>query len=104
MSSRNRRTHLRAKTRTRDPMQDYDRLPSDLRAWLSQAALPWRPASVQKLYARALAQTGDRALAWQRLEAAERRLVSKDAAVIWGAEHPAARDVEIDVAEHGMRG
>lgn len=104
MSLRNRRTHLRAKTRSRDPMQDYDRLPPELRAWLARAALPWRPGSVQKLFARALAQTGDRARALARLDAAERRLVARDAAAIWGPDHPAVRGMEIDIAEGAGRG
>lgn len=100
MSNRNRRTHLRAKARTRDPMQDYDRLPPELRAWLAGAALPWRPGSVQKLFARAIARTGDRARALAELDSAERRLVARDAAAIWGPDHPAARGLEIGVA-HG---
>ena len=104
MSGRNQRTHLRAKARARDPMQDYDRLPPELRAWLAQAALPWRPGSVRQVFARALARTGDRARALAELDAAERRLVARDAAAIWGVDHPAARGVQIGVAQGAGRG
>lgn len=80
-------------------MQDYDRLPPELRAWLSQAVLPWRPASVRKVFAHALAQTGDTARAIDRLDMAQRRLVARDAAGIWGPDHPAAGGaVEMGVA------
>jgi len=104
MSGRNRRTHLRAKPRARDPMQDYDRLPPELRAWLARAALPWRPGSVRKVFARALARTGDTARALAALEAAERRLVARDAATIWGPAHPAAQGMENGIAEGAGRG
>lgn len=99
MTRRNRRTHLRAKTRRRDPMQDYDRLPPELRGWLARAALPWRPGSVLKLFGRAMARTGDRARALAELDAAERRLLARDAATIWGPGHPAARGAENGVAD-----
>lgn len=94
-------TCLRVKARGRDPMRDYDRLPPELRAWLSQAVLPWRPASAHKLFVQALAQTGDPVRAIDRLETAQRRLVAHDAAGIWGPDHPAAKGltaVEMSVA------
>lgn len=53
------KTHLRCRRRRGDPMGDYDRLPAHLRAWLAGAALPWRPRSVRRAYAKALARTGD---------------------------------------------
>ena len=37
------RTSLKLKRRSEDPMRDYDRLPPELRAWLAEAVLPWRP-------------------------------------------------------------
>ncbi|WP_296639849.1 DUF6525 family protein [Roseinatronobacter sp.] len=104
MSARNRRTNLRAKIRTRDPMQDFDCLPPELRNWLAGAALPWRPGSVQKVFARALARTGDTGRALAQLDAAERKLVARDAAAIWGPEHPAARGTENSVADGSGRG
>jgi hypothetical protein len=97
-------TSLRAKTRRRNPMQEYDRLAPELRAWLARAALPWRPASVQKVFARAMARTGDPQRALAQLDAAERRLVARDAAAIWGAAHPAANAPEMDIAEGAGRG
>ena len=48
-------------------MRDYDRLPAELRRWLASAILPWRAKSVQRAYDKALARTGDRALALQEL-------------------------------------
>lgn len=104
MSARNRRTHLRAKTRTRDPMQEYDRLPPELRAWLRDATLPWGARSVRQLFERALARTGDATSALARLDAAQRRLVAKDAAQVWGRDHPAANSAGMDIAERSGRG
>lgn len=77
-------TSLRLKCRTENPMRDYDRLPAKLRAWLAAAALPWRPRSVRRAFDKALAETGDRALALSRLTALQDRLVAKDAAAVWG--------------------
>ena len=46
-------------------MQAYDALPTELRQWLSQAALPWSPVSARKIWARAQADglSEDQALA-----------------------------------------
>ena len=97
-------TSLRVKSRTRNPMHDYDRLPPELRAWLAGAALPWRPASVQKVFARAMARTGDPMHALAQLDAVEARLVARDAAAVWGAAHPAANAPEMDIADRAGRG
>jgi len=58
-------TSLRGKRRRRNPMQTYDALPAPLRQWLSQAALPWSPASARKIWKRAQANglTAEEALA-----------------------------------------
>lgn len=97
-------TSLRVKPRTRNPMLDYDRLPPELRAWLAGAALPWRPASAQKVFARAMARTGDPQRALAQLDAAEARLVARDAAAVWGAMHPAANAAEMNIADGAGRG
>ncbi len=49
-------TSLRRKRRPGNPMQAYDALPEQLRRWLSEAALPWSPASVRRIWARSLAE------------------------------------------------
>lgn len=64
-------------------MAGYDRLPADLRAWLAQAALPWSPASALRLW-----RKGDPAAARGRLDAAEARLLARDAPRVWGAGYP----------------
>ncbi|WP_084782753.1 DUF6525 family protein [Roseivivax halodurans] len=53
--SRNLSTSLRRRRRRGDPMRDFDRLPSPLRAWLAQAALPWSPASCRRIWRKARA-------------------------------------------------
>ncbi|WP_126978972.1 DUF6525 family protein [Frigidibacter oleivorans] len=85
----NLRTGLRRRRRSA-PMAAHDRLPAPVRAWAAQAALPWSAASLWRLWHRALAETGcpDRALA--RLDAAEARLLARDAARVWGAAYPLA--------------
>ena len=49
-------TSLRRRRRSTDPMPTYDALPAPLRHWLSEAALPWSPASARRIWARANAQ------------------------------------------------
>jgi len=82
-------TSLKLKRRNEDPMREYDRLPAELRAWLATAALPWRPRSVRRAFDKALAETGDRAFALSRLNAMQERIVARDAATVWGPDHPA---------------
>ena len=72
------------------PMCAFDRLPPELRAWLHEAALPWSAQSALRLWRRALAGTGDLAAARARLDAAEARLLTRDAPGVWGAGYPGA--------------
>ena len=81
-------TSLKRKHRTADPMRDFDRLPSDLRLWLANATLPWRPHSVRRAFDRAYARTRDRARALQELDHLEQRLIAKDARFVWGEDYP----------------
>lgn len=71
-------TKLRRRARQEDPMREYDRLPQELRAWLSTAALPWRPRSVRRAYDRALAETGDARSAFAELERLQAAQLAKD--------------------------
>ena len=77
-------TSLKRKRRNECPILDYDRLPSELRAWIANAELPWRPKSVLKAYERAYLKTGNRDKAMNELNCIQNRLVSKDAIMIWG--------------------
>ena len=86
------RTSLKRKLRRQNPMVDYDQLPKELRAWIAEADLPWRPKSVRRTFDRALAQSGDRRKAIEELNRLQHRLVCKDARVIWGETHPAAME------------
>jgi hypothetical protein len=73
------RTGLRVRPRRGDAMAAFDALPADLRRWLAAAAMPWRPRSVARAFADALARTnGDRAAALARLSAIEQRLLVAD--------------------------
>ncbi|MCK0152009.1 DUF6525 family protein [Marivita sp. S6314] len=72
-------------------MTEYDKLPKDLRAWLSSAVLPWRARSVRRAFDRALRKTGDRALALRELDRLQAALVRKDARRVWGGLHPHAQ-------------
>ena len=73
------RTSLKRKKRNENPLLDYDRLPKELRAWVANAELPWRPRSVLKAYERAFSKTGDRNKALIELNYIQHRLVAKDA-------------------------
>ncbi|WP_107815708.1 DUF6525 family protein [Celeribacter persicus] len=79
-------TSLRKRRRSCDPMREFDHLPKALRLWLSQAALPWSPRSVRRLWSKALHLHGgceDRALA--HLSEIESRRLAKDSPQVWGA-------------------
>ena len=82
------RTSLKLKRRNEDPMQDFDRLPAELRAWLASAVLPWRPRSVRRAFDRAVARTRDRSRALEELDRLQERLVAKDAGKVWGQNYP----------------
>lgn len=82
------RSSLKTRRRRTNPMQDYDRLPADLRRWLATAILPWRAQSVRRAYDKALARTGDPDLALRELDAMQARLIAKDARKVWGQTHP----------------
>ena len=83
-------TRLKRTRRASNPMHEYDRLPADLRTWLSTAALPWSAKSVQKAFDKAYAKTRDRAKALRELDRLQTRLIAKDATQIWGQAHPEA--------------
>jgi hypothetical protein len=83
-------TSLRLKRRAADPMRAYDRLPPELRAWLADAVLPWRPQSVRRAFDRAVARTQDKASALRELDRLQARLVARDARQVWGTDHPCA--------------
>ena len=71
-------TRLRKRRRVEDPMREFDRLPPILRAWLSEAAFPWRPRSVQRAYSRALARSGSPHEALAELERLQSSRLAKD--------------------------
>lgn len=72
------RTSLRRKRRSVDPMQSYDALPAPLRIWLSQAALPWSPASAQRIWKRALANGQSIQEALNALARSEAQTLARD--------------------------
>jgi hypothetical protein len=82
------RTSLKRKRRNENPLLDYDQLPRELREWVANAKLPWRPKSVLKAYERAYLKTGDRGKAISELNFIQNHLVSKDAALIWEKNYP----------------
>jgi Family of unknown function (DUF6525) len=78
----------RARWRNTNPMAAHDRLPPDLRAWATAAALPWSTASLLRIWQRALRETGCPNAALARLAHAEARTLARDAAVVWGPAYP----------------
>ena len=69
-------------------MAGHDRPPPELRLWLASAALPWSPKSALRLRTRALRETPCRLQALARLQAAETRMLARDAGTIRGADYP----------------
>jgi hypothetical protein len=63
-------------------MAAYDRLPSDLREWLRQAALPWSPRSALRIWKSALKTHGsDKTAAQAYLSQLELKTLKKDLGV-----------------------
>lgn len=71
-----------------DKMTEFDRLPTELRHWLSSAVLPWGPRSVRQTYRKALKRVGSVDLALAELSRIERHLIARDARKVWGDDHP----------------
>ncbi|WP_045388702.1 DUF6525 family protein [Falsirhodobacter sp. alg1] len=83
-----RNTVTSLKRRTVSPMAGYDRLPSELRGWLRNAALPWSAPSALRLWNKALAERNCTHHAQACLCAAEARMLARDAPAIWGKSYP----------------
>ena len=81
-------TSPRARWRLRNAMAAHDELPAPLRAWATQAALPWSATSLRKLWTRALRETGCAEAALARLSAAERTTLRRESVQVWGSDYP----------------
>ena len=73
-------TKLRKRRRQCDTMSDFDKMPIILRKWLNEAALPWGPRSVLRVYNKAFLRTGDPNLALADLDRVQKIQLSKDRA------------------------
>lgn len=71
-------TSLRRKRRSGDPMNVYDGLPAPLRQWMAQAALPWSPTSVQRIWSKSQAKGLSEEEALSSLSQAEARTLARD--------------------------
>jgi hypothetical protein len=83
MRKSNLATSLWRKVRS-NPMQAYDALPPEARRWLASACFPWSPQSVARLWRRALRDANGCKHHAKGLDAAEQRLLERDAPKIWG--------------------
>ncbi|MEM6825589.1 MAG: DUF6525 family protein [Pseudomonadota bacterium] len=71
-------TSLRRKRRSSDPMAAFDGLPAPLRMWLSQAVLPWSPASVRRIWSKSQASGLSQEETLLSLSRAEARTLARD--------------------------
>lgn len=69
---------LRRKRRQGDPMAAYDALPAPFRKWLSEAALPWSPASVRRIWFKSKAKGLTPEETLLTLAQAEERTLARD--------------------------
>ncbi len=69
---------LRRKRRAVDPMTTFDGLPAPVRQWVAQAALPWSPTSVRRIWLKSKTKglSADEVL--ERLTQAEARTLARD--------------------------
>ena len=72
------KTRLKQRRRSEDPMREFDRLPPELRQWLANAALPWRPRSVRRVFEKSLSRTGDPARALAELDSLQQARLQQD--------------------------
>ena len=71
-------TALRRSRRASAPLRRYDALPAPLRRGMSEAALPWSPASAEKLWRQARREGLDEAQALDKLARAEAKTLSRE--------------------------
>lgn len=71
-------TSLRRTRRARDPMEAFDGLPAPVRQWVAQAALPWSPASVRRIWSKSRARGLSEGEALVSLAQAEARTLARD--------------------------
>lgn len=69
---------LRRRRRAGEPMAAFDGLPPPLRRWLSEAALPWSPASVRRIWSRSRARGLSPEEILLSLSRAEARTLARD--------------------------
>mgnify|MGYP004123363945 FL=1 len=62
------KTKIKTKRRPSGNLREFDSLPKNLRKWIRNAVLPWRPLSVKCAYNRALSDTGDPSMALRKLD------------------------------------
>lgn len=88
MTRRNYRSALRKRRAV--PLHRFDKLPPELRRWLQQAALPWSVAQAERIWAKAMRESGgNRAQALARLDRAQASAIARDAPAVWGDGYPA---------------
>lgn len=63
---------------TGDPMARFDALPTPLRRWMTEAALPWSPASCRRLWTRARRSGASIEEALAALERAEQQALERE--------------------------
>lgn len=68
-------------------MHAYDMLSASLRQWLAQAALPWSPASAQRIWKRARQRSLGVEEALRTLSQAEAKTLSRDKYAIQNLPH-----------------
>ena len=69
---------LRRKRRSVDPMTAFDGLPAPVRRWMAEAALPWSPTSVRRIWAKSQAKGFSIEDTLQSLHQAEARTLALD--------------------------
>ncbi|SMR82360.1 hypothetical protein SAMN04488030_2710 [Aliiroseovarius halocynthiae] len=85
----NLRSSLKARRRAANPMQEYDCLPSALRLWLQDAALPWSAPSAKRAWRNAMKQAGGcEKRAMSHMARLETKSLQKDAPHVWGDRYP----------------
>lgn len=70
-------TRLATRRRQADPMDTFDQLPAELRAWVREASLPWSPHSCLKIWKQAKREGLELETIFERLDRAEAGTLAK---------------------------
>ena len=69
---------LPKRRRSGNPMQTYDGLPREVRAWVAEAKIPWSPAACRKIWLTEMKRGASIEAVLEKLDQAEDRTLARE--------------------------